>query len=176
MKAASALFFPSASAFGPYLVKRSWTSAGFKPVLGSTPNFVRISATVGLADPVASSVGMNSSSTHSVRGSVITWYVHPRPEKRPRNRCNRLKGGTRFSELARRSISARRGVHQAITLVMSSAVETSLIVNLSSCLATMISGFTFVTNRNHSVLYIGVTNRLSRRVWEHREESELDSR
>src|SRR6266496_5947111 len=96
MKAASALFFPSASAFGPYLVKRSWTSAGFKPLLGSTPNFVRISATVGLADPVASSVGMNSSSTHSVRGSVLTWYVHPRPEKRPRNRCNRLKGGTDF--------------------------------------------------------------------------------
>jgi putative endonuclease len=26
-----------------------------------------------------------------------------------------------------------------------------------------------VTNRNHSVLYIGVTNRLSRRIWEHRE-------
>jgi putative endonuclease len=26
-----------------------------------------------------------------------------------------------------------------------------------------------VTNRNHSVLYIGVTNRLSRRAWEHRE-------
>jgi putative endonuclease len=26
-----------------------------------------------------------------------------------------------------------------------------------------------VTNRNHSVLYIGVTNRLSRRTWEHRE-------
>jgi putative endonuclease len=25
-----------------------------------------------------------------------------------------------------------------------------------------------VTNRNHSVLYIGVTNRLSRRTWEHR--------
>jgi putative endonuclease len=24
-----------------------------------------------------------------------------------------------------------------------------------------------VTNRNHSVLYIGVTNRLSRRTWEH---------
>ena len=33
----------------------------------------------------------------------------------------------------------------------------------------MISGFTFVTNRNHSVLYIGGTNQLSRRVWEHRE-------
>ena len=27
----------------------------------------------------------------------------------------------------------------------------------------------FVTNRNHSVLYIGVTNRLSRRTWQHRE-------
>jgi putative endonuclease len=26
-----------------------------------------------------------------------------------------------------------------------------------------------VTNRNQSVLYIGVTNSLSRRVWEHRE-------
>jgi putative endonuclease len=26
-----------------------------------------------------------------------------------------------------------------------------------------------VTNRNHSVLYIGVTNRLSQRTWEHRE-------
>jgi len=25
-----------------------------------------------------------------------------------------------------------------------------------------------VTNRNHSVLYIGVTNRLSRRTWQHR--------
>ena len=28
-----------------------------------------------------------------------------------------------------------------------------------------------VTNRNHWVLYIGVTNRLSRRAWEHREGS-----
>jgi putative endonuclease len=26
-----------------------------------------------------------------------------------------------------------------------------------------------VTNRNHSVLYIGLTNGISRRVWEHRE-------
>jgi putative endonuclease len=30
-----------------------------------------------------------------------------------------------------------------------------------------------VTNRNHSVLYIGVTNRLSRRTWEHREGSKV---
>ena len=30
-----------------------------------------------------------------------------------------------------------------------------------------------VTNRNHSVLYIGVTNRLSRRSWEHREGSKV---
>jgi putative endonuclease len=26
-----------------------------------------------------------------------------------------------------------------------------------------------MTNRNHSVLYIGLTNRLSRRTWQHRE-------
>ena len=32
-----------------------------------------------------------------------------------------------------------------------------------------------VTNRNQSVLYIGVTNRLSRRTWEHREGDELNS-
>jgi putative endonuclease len=32
-----------------------------------------------------------------------------------------------------------------------------------------------VANRNHSVLYIGVTNRLSRRTWEHREESSSGS-
>jgi putative endonuclease len=30
-----------------------------------------------------------------------------------------------------------------------------------------------VTNSNHSVLYIGVTNRLSRRTWEHREGSKV---
>jgi len=30
-----------------------------------------------------------------------------------------------------------------------------------------------VTNRNHSVLYIGMTNRLSRRTWEHREAVKL---
>jgi putative endonuclease len=28
-----------------------------------------------------------------------------------------------------------------------------------------------VTNRNHSVLYIGLTNSLSRRLWEHRHET-----
>ena len=28
-----------------------------------------------------------------------------------------------------------------------------------------------VTNRNHSVLYVGVTNKLSRRTWQHREGS-----
>ena len=33
------------------------------------------------------------------------------------------------------------------------------------------SGVYIVTNRNHSVLYVGVTNRLSRRTWEHREGS-----
>ena len=26
-----------------------------------------------------------------------------------------------------------------------------------------------ITNRSHSVLYIGITNRLSRRTWQHRE-------
>jgi putative endonuclease len=30
-----------------------------------------------------------------------------------------------------------------------------------------------VTNKSHSVLYIGVTNRLSRRTWEHREGSKV---
>jgi putative endonuclease len=30
-----------------------------------------------------------------------------------------------------------------------------------------------ITNRNHSVLYIGMTNRLSRRTWEHREAVKL---
>jgi putative endonuclease len=53
---------------------------------------------------------------------------------------------------------------------MSSGVETSLIVKFR----TMPRDYNFwvyiVTNRNHSVLYIGVTNRLSRRAWEHREE------
>ena len=51
---------------------------------------------------------------------------------------------------------------------MSSEVETSLTVNLS-----MPRDYDFwiyiVTNRNHSVLYIGVTNNLARRIWEHRE-------
>ena len=53
-------------------------------------------------------------------------------------------------------------------LVMSSEVETSLISILS-----VARDYNFwvymLTNRNHSVLYIGVTNRLSRRTWEHRE-------
>jgi putative endonuclease len=31
-----------------------------------------------------------------------------------------------------------------------------------------------VTNRNHSVLYIGVTNSLSRRIWEHRQGTGAD--
>src|SRR5437588_5835177 len=42
------------------------------------------------------------------------------------------------------------------------------------CLAVMSRDYDFwiyiVTNRNHSVLYIGVTNSLSRRIWEHGEE------
>ena len=54
------------------------------------------------------------------------------------------------------------------SFVMSSEVETSLISIL-----VMARDYNFwiyiVTNRNHSVLYIGVTNRLSRRTWQHRE-------
>jgi putative endonuclease len=50
---------------------------------------------------------------------------------------------------------------------MSSGVETSLTVNPELCRVITTSGF--VTNRNESVLYIGVTNSLSRRTWEHRE-------
>ncbi len=74
-KAESALFFSSASAFGPYLFRRSCSSAGFKPILGSTPNFVRVSATVGLVDPVAFGVGMNNSSAHLTKPRVITCHV-----------------------------------------------------------------------------------------------------
>src|SRR5215217_596431 len=52
--------------------------------------------------------------------------------------------------------------------VIPSAVEESLDVN-----STMGRDYNFwiyiVTNKNHSVLYIGVKNSLSRRTWQHRE-------
>ena len=51
---------------------------------------------------------------------------------------------------------------------MSSGVETSLDGILKR--ATRLHFWVYIiTNRNHSVLYIGVTNRLSRRTWGHRE-------
>jgi putative endonuclease len=53
--------------------------------------------------------------------------------------------------------------------VIPSEVEESLGVNLRPWRATTTFGIYIVTNRNHSVLHIRVTNRLSRRIWEHRE-------
>ena len=54
-------------------------------------------------------------------------------------------------------------------IVMSSEVETSLDSARRSMARDYNFWVYFITNRNHSVLYIGVTNRLSRRIWEHRE-------
>ena len=54
------------------------------------------------------------------------------------------------------------------SFVMSSEVETSLISILVMARDYNLWIY-MVTNRNHSVLYIGVTNRLSRRTWQHRE-------
>jgi putative endonuclease len=58
----------------------------------------------------------------------------------------------------------------ACAFVMSSEVETSLIFYFMPRLQFLVY---MVTNRNHSVFYIGVTNRLSRRTWEHREKGKL---
>ncbi len=53
--------------------------------------------------------------------------------------------------------------------VISSEVEESLDLNLRPWRATITFGSTSSQTGTHSVLYIGVTNRLSRRTWEHRE-------
>jgi putative endonuclease len=57
--------------------------------------------------------------------------------------------------------------HNVLPFVISSGVEKSLIIRI------MGRDYSFwiyiVTNRNHSVLYVGVTNSLSRRAWQHRE-------
>jgi len=45
--------------------------------------------------------------------------------------------------------------------------------DISNCFSFMPCDYNFwiyiITNRSHSVLYIGITNRLSRRSWQHRE-------
>jgi putative endonuclease len=53
--------------------------------------------------------------------------------------------------------------------VIPSEVEESLDVNLRPWRATTTFGSTSSQTGTHSVLYIGVTNRLSQRIWEHRE-------
>jgi len=59
------------------------------------------------------------------------------------------------------------GVGNISQLVISSGVEKSLPIPI---VARDYSFWVYiVTNRNHSVLYIGVTNSLSRRCWQHRE-------
>jgi len=60
-----------------------------------------------------------------------------------------------------------RYAHQVWHLVISTAVEKSL--SISSCGTRLQFLGYIVTKRNHSVLYIGVTNSLSRRSWQHRE-------
>src|SRR5437867_12063369 len=55
--------------------------------------------------------------------------------------------------------------------VIPSEVEESLDVNLRPMARDYSFWVYIVTNRNHSVLYIGVTNLSSRRAWQHREET-----
>ena len=68
-----------------------------------------------------------------------------------------------------RSICFERAIpRHARDLVISTEVEKSL--SISTCGARDYSFWIYiVTNRNHSVLYIGVTNSLSRRSWHHYE-------
>src|SRR4029453_14709889 len=76
------LFFFSASAFGPYLLRRSWTSAGLKPVLGSTANLVSVSPTVALVGPVTFGVGMNNSPAHLEGKTTDNLSHYPKTRKK----------------------------------------------------------------------------------------------
>jgi putative endonuclease len=67
------------------------------------------------------------------------------------------------------SCSNRSICHSERSFAERNAVEESLIAVICAMRRDYHFWIYIVTNRNHSVLYIGVTNSLSRRTWNHRE-------